>query len=319
MGFDCRTPICEQGYYKSNTTAFVEGQNTTDVWYEYDVFDPFMANTTLRLSWPYANPNYSIQIEFYENESIVRREIKEFPPRKKYLGPVHYSSQGDYQGTNQGGYRCSIRAWTEWEHENYTFQHPNYYSQYMERHRQDDGVIYSNWTRFGWPDTHRKSRVLDYVNNGIANRTFAYTNQGWKRTGIWNKTHNTWEFGICFLEFWRNCSQNSLKAFDLFSNISGFNTLDPDLSFRPRVYYTDERVISHGRWKESTGQCIDQVIRGCANNGTCVAPNKCRCGEGWSGEDCKVPICQQKCHHEGNCTSPNVCTCEKGWRSVSLL
>ena len=61
------------------------------------------------------------------------------------------------------------------------------------------------------------------------------------------------------------------------------------------------------------GQCVDHVIRGCYNNGTCVAPNTCQCSEGWRGFDCSIPICTQVCNHNGNCTLPNVCTCEKGW------
>lgn len=27
------------------------------------------------------------------------------------------------------------------------------------------------------------------------------------------------------------------------------------------------------------GECVDQVIRGCFNNGTCVAPDVCECAE----------------------------------------
>merc|ERR1712196_707573 len=57
----------------------------------------------------------------------------------------------------------------------------------------------------------------------------------------------------------------------------------------------------------------DHVIRGCYNNGTCVAPNTCECAPGWSGYDCSVPVCEQTCYHNGNCTLPNTCTCEVGW------
>ena len=32
----------------------------------------------------------------------------------------------------------------------------------------------------------------------------------------------------------------------------------------------------------------------CANNGICIAPDTCRCGEGWSGFDCRNPVCTAK-------------------------
>ena len=43
---------------------------------------------------------------------------------------------------------------------------------------------------------------------------------------------------------------------------------------------------------------------GCYNNGTCVAPDTCRCADGWSGHDCSVPVCDEPCQHNGNCTMP---------------
>ena len=49
---------------------------------------------------------------------------------------------------------------------------------------------------------------------------------------------------------------------------------------------------------------MDEVLRGCYNNGTCVAPDTCRCADGWSGHDCSVPVCDEPCQHNGNCTMP---------------
>lgn len=36
---------------------------------------------------------------------------------------------------------------------------------------------------------------------------------------------------------------------------------------------------SHLTLQEEGGDCIDQVVRGCFNNGTCVAPDVCVCAE----------------------------------------
>lgn len=84
-------------------------------------------------------------------------------------------------------------------------------------------------------------------------------------------------------------------------------------AFRPRTAYNDKREFARGQWLQSNGQCVDHVIRGCFNNGTCIGPNTCQCFEGWKGYDCSIPICKQNCKHNGNCTLPDICTCEKGW------
>lgn len=86
----------------------------------------------------------------------------------------------------------------------------------------------------------------------------------------------------------------------------------------------------------------------CPNEGVCIAPDTCRCKEGWTGYDCRTPICtavvdnvvrrqlmtvdvdklhafeKDPCgmkglykpenfngaeHYRGNCTLPNQCTC----------
>ena len=68
-----------------------------------------------------------------------------------------------------------------------------------------------------------------------------------------------------------------------------------------------------GRWKEKGGECVDKVIRGCYNNGTCISPNICQCAQGWSGYSCSTPKCAQICQHNGTCTGVNQCTCVTGW------
>jgi len=87
-------------------------------------------------------------------------------------------------------------------------------------------------------------------------------------------------------------------------------------SFRPRFRYDDEKEYVEGLLYGNGEVCVDEVIRGCFNNGTCVAPNTCRCSAGWTGQHCEVPICEQTCLHNGNCTLPNVCTCAKGWSGI---
>jgi hypothetical protein len=52
-------------------------------------------------------------------------------------------------------------------------------------------------------------------------------------------------------------------------------------------------VLRGGRWFEEGGECVDHVLRGCYNNGTCVAPDTCQCASGWTGFDCSIPVCTQ--------------------------
>ena len=80
---------------------------------------------------------------------------------------------------------------------------------------------------------------------------------------------------------------------------------DTDFAYRPRITYDDARAYGfESAWTSIGGECVDEVLRGCYNNGTCVAPDTCRCADGWSGHDCSVPVCDEPCQHNGNCTMP---------------
>ena len=103
------------------------------------------------------------------------------------------------------------------------------------------------------------------------------------------------------------------KAIDLRTRRYGIPVMDTDAAFRPRVRSTDKFQSAVGRWNDAGGQCTDFVLRGCYNNGTCIAPGRCMCTAGYRGTDCSIPVCAQPCQNNGNCTGPNLCTCEKGW------
>lgn len=303
-GFDCRVPICEQGYYFPEQPTFVSGRETAE---EITDFEAFLGDNDYRLQWPYSNDNYNITLEFYRNESIVER-VTDTQGGKRYLGQANWST-GFRIPTNQGGYRCSVRALTEWENPEYVHNHPNYFSQYMDKVTQADGIVYTHWQNMYWPPVTQKSRILDVL---ILNVTFIYTSEGYKRQGIWNITGKPWAYGTCIMEFRRNCT-DSRKQFDLESQRFGVLVQDTDLAYRSRVTYNDARVEGEGRWEQEGGDCVDEVIRGCYNNGTCTGPNQCTCAPGWEGFDCSVPICSFDCQHNGNCTHPDFCTCERGW------
>ena len=366
MGFDCRTPICSQGYfhdaqkqyvsqltqehYEANDTssAIVPGPGESSSKMELTFFARFMGHNTYNLSWPYSNPNYTMQFEKYVNATATER-VTVNQGGRRYVAAANWTA-GFRIETLQGGYRCSIRSVTQWENQTYLYDHPNFYSNHMDKKIEHDDKIYTYWENMYWPPVHAKSRVLQKIFSAYVNRksegvwedsratgdvsslnppqevkniTFQYTNQGWRRFGIWNRTSYVWMPGTCIMEFYRTCADDPSKQFDLEAQKMNVFVQDPDLAYRPRVTYNDERVVGgHTRWNTNGGECIDTVIRGCYNNGTCAGYDQpagkgiCDCADGWAGDDCTVPQCDFECLHHGLCTGPGVCSCEKGWEGA---
>jgi len=301
-GFDCRTPVCAQGYWVEDQDRFVSG---TEKGNEVDVFEPFMdSEQTYRLEWEYSNPEYDMVWEYFVNKTSYVREVR-------YHGDERYLA--NYNSGYQGGYYCSVRSYTQWENPDVIFQHPNYYSRYMDNKTEMDGRVYVNWKGMEWPPVHLKSAELFKKNFWGLGHHYLYTDEGYRADGDWFATGEAWVKGTCITEFERYCPGDPDKALDQESGLVGVLVQDPDLAYRARVTYGLWRANATGRWRQAGGECVDRVVRGCYNNGTCVAPDTCECAAGWEGDDCSVPICEQTCHHNGNCTLPNTCTCERGW------
>lgn len=317
IGFDCRVPVCEQGFYEKELPHFVEGSSYDDN--ELEVFEKFMTqNVPYRLDPSgdgYSNPGYLRIVEIFLNSTFLGRHEEKTGVRERYLS---------LNESRQGGYQCSIRAVTEWESRSGSlFEHPNYYSRYMDQKVEDDGQIYTHWVDMGWEATYRKSSVREIQDTSLnmshnSKKIYIYTDEGYRRAGEWARTNSSWTKGKCIIEFRRVCNEG-INIFDLQLLSNGTESQekyvivqDTDLSFRPRVKHDNFRTYLDGIWSLKD-ECVDHVIRGCYNNGTCIAPNTCECAEGWTGYDCTIPVCEQKCLHHGNCTLPNTCTCEKGW------
>jgi len=306
IGFDCRVPICEQGYYEPELGAFVKNVKSDE---DIATFEPFLDPRR-----PYdldssrgfsSNPDVSVWTERFLNGSTVRRNLT-----------VTNGAQYLDDNGSQGGYECSLRGVTQWEsyRSGYVFEHPNYFSKYMDEKIEDDGSIYSHWKGMDFPPTHRKTAKLikyghefTHQHNSTTERSFIYTDVGHMKDGVWKVTGASWKKGNCIVEFARHCDDDSGEPSVAFVQ-------DTDESYRPMITYDDKRAHITGRWFASKSDvCVDHVVRGCFNNGTCIAPNTCQCAPGWSGNDCSVPVCDQVCLHNGNCTHPNICTCERGW------
>jgi hypothetical protein len=188
----------------------------------------------------------------------------------------------EIHGVSQGNSACFIghncqphMCWRSYVH-----GHPNYFSRYM----RDD---------MGWPAVHLK-------HPGLGNDT----KEGWRRDGWWYRSGEDWEFGICPPSFKRTCpvrrdwgsislfSQRQVstlttflvktqagsthKAVDLRTGSNVLPVNDTDFAFRARERADTFRVTAAGRWVETGGECIDHVMDGCFNNGTCVAPDTVR-------------------------------------------
>jgi hypothetical protein len=169
------------------------------------------------------------------------------------------------------------------------------------------------------PPVHTKTAPLEFTEpfwegdgtEAAENITYVYTNEGHRLDGIW-RTFGTsrrgdstpwaafgtpgeriWEKGTCIVEFNRTCKRGIPR--DLQSGFEKVLVQDTDLSYRPRVNYNFMTEVAHGRWDEDEfGECVDHVVRGCFNNGTCVAPNTCECAPFWrlvslSLSPCAIP------------------------------
>ena len=231
IGFDCRTPVCEAGYYEPEQNFFIASSHVDE---ELSIFQSFLGNNTYRLDPSsedgrgYSNPLYSIVEESLTNHSHIKRSFIQ-------MGGNPYVF---LNGSMQGGYSCSIRSVTEWENyrTGYLFEHPNFYSRYMNRKIEDDGKTYVLWEKMGWEPTHKKTNklVFDAIELGLETNLgydlkYVYTDAGYRKEGEWILTGKNWTKGVCIIEFRRVCEHKN-KAHDLESRPNeGLNVFENNL------------------------------------------------------------------------------------------
>ena len=222
IGFDCRVPVCQQGFYEPEQKSFVEGVKSDQDFAAFKRFldpgRPFDLDSSRSFS---SNPDLSVWVERFQNESSV-------------LSQSFVVNGTRYLALNasrfQGGYECSIRSVSQWENyrPNFVFDQPNYYSRYMDEKVEDDGLIYSHWKGMNFLPTHRKTAKLmtsdnEYLHkSNVVKSRFVYTDLGHKVNGTWVATGATWSKGLCIIEFERHCNSDPF-------NYSAFLVQDTDV------------------------------------------------------------------------------------------
>lgn len=193
IGFDCRVPVCEQGYYEPQLGSFVEGIKTDE---DFATFEPFLdprrpydLDSSRSFS---SNPDVPVWVERFLNETTIERKLIVVD------GSQYLAANGSQV---QGGYECSIRSVTQWEdyRSGFVFEHPNYYSRYMDKEMQHS------------PTHYKTDKLVKYDRDYLAQneRSFVYTDVGHFKDGVWRVTGNNWEKGICTIEFERRCDDDS--------------------------------------------------------------------------------------------------------------
>ena len=69
-------------------------------------------------------------------------------------------------------------------------------------------------------------------------------------------------------------------------------------------------------WKGNS--CLEpscEQLNFCTGNGNCTGYNFCECNIGWLGENCEIPDCSNlnNCSNNGLCTKTNTCKCNEGF------
>jgi hypothetical protein len=264
VGFDCRTPVCRQGYFEEGADGRAPLAASKYPAWQGNPLGQGAYECSRRAITQWMNPDAS--------PCVLCRS----PPASSLSAALTFSPTVS----------LSSRS----------FDHVNFYSRYMD-------------ATAGWPDTHVPVAGLGDD-----------TNEGWRRDGWWEATGVGWQKGVCTTKFERVCTDPALLGTQfapsaVSNHWDSTPTNDTDMTFRARVTDHVYNLASWGRWwtADPSSTCIDEVVGGCFNNGTCTAPDTCLCAPGWTGSNCKTPMCDQTCHNHGLCTIPNTCTCMKGW------
>ena len=99
----------------------------------------------------------------------------------------------------------------------------------MDTYMTADGFRYTVWEDIHWTPLYK--HTVPKLDNSV---------QGLKQQGYWRyKQGAEWKKGICLVEFQHICEAQLRKALDMSSNSTETIVTDPDISYLPRVSYSD--------------------------------------------------------------------------------
>jgi hypothetical protein len=350
VGFDCRTPICTQGYYFPNRNdsrypgqgTYWGSPRTVTIWE-----NPKSANGKFP-GYIHDTPRFSSSA--FDMDTTLGFDLT----HKLFLGP---GSQDPPEYLTYEGWRLfnySIKQKNvKWLQGNFnaTFNRTCDNSQQISAKKTIDLRFWiGNGSYVSGVSLYLKNTTFAIVVNGTtANSSLTrvqgqpvddtalafsprivFTDERVIAEGRWEEAGGEcidrvilgcYNRGVCALPNQCECSfgweGNDCtlpQCSQTISTVYESNLTEPELgAFPATLLRSKANLYAATALEPATVLDGDLMVawRKCPNNGNCTAPDTCTCEKGWEGADCKTPQCVQECFHGGRCTAPDTCTCEQ--------
>mmetsp|Transcript_34542 Transcript_34542/g.55147 ORF Transcript_34542/g.55147 Transcript_34542/m.55147 type:complete len:2065 (+) Transcript_34542:19-6213(+) len=312
-GFDCRIPICEQGYYQppsESNPGFVEMEDGSLVKEQFP--NKGLYECSIRSYTEWENPDY-----LHEHPNYYSRYMDHHPtewhPEKRYQlepeTPLYWDGMGwaaTYEHLDPLG-NDTNKGWTRkgyWVRKD------------VDQAHWRKGKCTIEYTR-ECPDQPSKGMDVRSLLTGAPVRdtlhafrpVIKYTDKKARAVGRWSQIG-----GICVDHVHRGCKNNGTcvgpNICECAEGWTGHDCTIP-ICEQPCTRRDDEDL----------GYDNNKLKIFSRGKGWCTLPNTCTCEKGWSGHDCSVALCAQECNNNGKCIAPDACSCARwfsSWRDNRL-